>query len=85
MRMIIDLRNDGRSAWRTQPRLGTGRGVIILLNDTSAIHHPNLVIVFSICQLMGDQQGGLLMRSGVQRLHHPLFAVGIKASDRLIE
>ncbi|KMQ81794.1 hypothetical protein RF55_25184, partial [Lasius niger] len=45
----------------------------------------HVVEVFGIFQLMRHQQGGLLMRSGIQRLHHPLFAMGIEAGGRFIE
>ena len=68
-----------------QARLGAEGGVITLLHDAPVIHHPNLIVVFGIFQLVRYQQGGLLMRSGIQRLHHPLFAVGVEAGGRFIQ
>ena len=68
-----------------QARLGTQRGVIALLDDVSAVHDPNLVVVFGIFQLVGYQQGSLLMGGGIQRLHHPPFTVGVKAGGRFIQ
>lgn len=68
-----------------QARLAAERGVIALLHDAPAVHHPNLVVVFGTFQLMRHQQGGLPVRGGVQRLHHPPFAVGVQAGGRLIE
>ncbi len=68
-----------------QARLGAEGGVIALLHDAPVIHHPNLIVVFGVFQLVRHQQGGLLMRSGVQRLHHPLLAVGIEAGGRFIQ
>ncbi|MNF17798.1 hypothetical protein D3C80_2215140 [compost metagenome] len=34
---------------------------------------------------MGDQQGGLLVRGDIQRLHHPPFTVGVKTGGRFIQ